>query len=41
MLPQDTPLRWLLSLNGVALLVLGLFWGPLIGVVLSAFGLPS
>jgi len=40
-LPQDKPLRWLLSLNGVALIVLGLFWGPLIGWCYQAFGLPS
>jgi NADH-quinone oxidoreductase subunit N len=40
-LPQDKPLRWLLSLNGVALVVLGLFWGPLIGWCYQAFGLPS
>ena len=35
-LPQDLPLRWLLSINGVALLVLGVFWGPLIALVLRA-----
>jgi NADH-quinone oxidoreductase subunit N len=29
-LPQDAPLRWVLSLNGAALLALGVFWGPLI-----------
>jgi len=40
-LPQDKPLRWLLSLNGVALVVLGLLWGPLIGWCYRAFGLPS
>jgi NADH-quinone oxidoreductase subunit N len=40
-LPQDKPLRWLLSLNGVALIALGLFWGPLIGRCYQAFGLPS
>ena len=40
-LPQDKPLRWLLSLNGVALIALGLFWGPLIGWCYQAFGLPS
>jgi len=38
-LPKDMPLRWLLSINGVALLVLGLFWGPLIGWCYRAFGL--
>jgi NADH-quinone oxidoreductase subunit N len=40
-LPQDVPLRWLLSINGVALLVLGLYWGPLIGWCYRAFGLAS
>ena len=39
MLPKDVPLRWLLSVNGVALLVLGLFWGPLIAWCYRAFGL--
>jgi NADH-quinone oxidoreductase subunit N len=29
-LPADVAFRWLLSLNGIALLVLGVFWGPLI-----------
>ena len=29
-LPADVGFRWLLSLNGIALLVLGVFWGPLI-----------
>jgi len=38
-LPSDTPLRWVLSLNGVALLALGLFWGPLIAWCYRAFGL--
>jgi NADH-quinone oxidoreductase subunit N len=38
-LPQDLPLRWLLSINGVALLVLGVLWGPLIGWCYRAFGL--
>jgi len=38
-LPKDLPLRWLLSINGVALLVLGLFWGPLIAWCYRAFGL--
>jgi NADH-quinone oxidoreductase subunit N len=36
-LPQDLPFRWLLSLNGVALLVLGLYWGPLIDWCYRAF----
>jgi len=38
-LPRDLPFRWLLSLNGAALLVLGLFWGPLIAWCYRAFGL--
>ena len=38
-LPADQPFRWLLSINGVALLVLGLFWGPLIGWCYRALGL--
>jgi NADH-quinone oxidoreductase subunit N len=38
-LPADQPFRWLLSINGVALLVLGLFWGPLIGWCYRAMGL--
>jgi len=37
-LPQDAPLRWLLSFNGALLLALGLFWGPLIGWCYRAFG---
>jgi NADH-quinone oxidoreductase subunit N len=40
-LPKDLPLRWLLSINGVALLVLGVLWGPLIAWCYHAFGLPS
>ena len=40
-LPADLPLRWLLSINGVALIVLGVFWGPLIGWCYRAFGLPA
>lgn len=40
-LPKDLPLRWLLSINGVALIVLGVLWGPLIGWCYRAFGLPS
>jgi NADH-quinone oxidoreductase subunit N len=40
-LPKDLPLRWLLSMNGVALLVLGVLWGPLIAWCYHAFGLPS
>jgi len=38
-LPADVPFRWLLSINGIALLVLGLFWGPLIAWCYRAFGL--
>jgi NADH-quinone oxidoreductase subunit N len=38
-LPQDLPLLWVLSINGVALLVLGVMWGPLIGWCYRAFGL--
>ena len=40
-LPRDVPLRWLLSVNGLALLALGLYWGPLIGWCYRAFGLNS
>ena len=40
-LPQDLPFRWLLSLNGVALLALGVFWGPLIAWCYRAFGVVS
>ena len=40
-LPQDLAFRWLLSLNGVALLALGLFWGPLIAWCYQAFGIAS
>ena len=29
-LPSDRPFRWVLSVNGVALLVLGVAWGPLL-----------
>lgn len=36
---QDKPLRVVLSLNALALLVLGLYWGPLLGWCRSAFGL--
>ena len=35
----DAPLRWVLSLNAMALLALGLFWGPLYGWCNQAFGL--
>ena len=40
-LPKDLPLRWLLSINGIALIVLGVMWGPLISWCYRAFGLPS
>ena len=40
-LPNDRPLRWVLSINGIALVVLGVYWGPLIGWCYSAFGLPG
>ncbi|MEP6483567.1 MAG: NADH-quinone oxidoreductase subunit NuoN [Rudaea sp.] len=40
-LPKDIPLRWLLSINGVALLVLGVLWGPLIAWCYRAFGVAS
>ncbi len=40
-LPNDLPLRWLLSINGAALLVLGVLWGPLIAWCYRAFGLPT
>jgi NADH-quinone oxidoreductase subunit N len=38
-LPADRPFRWLLSLNGIALLVLGVLWGPLIAWCYRAMGL--
>ena len=37
-LPTDVPLRWAISLNGLALVVLGLAWGPLIAWCNRAFG---
>jgi NADH-quinone oxidoreductase subunit N len=40
-LPKDLAFRWLLSVNGVALLVLGILWGPLIAWCYHAFGLAS
>jgi NADH-quinone oxidoreductase subunit N len=36
---RDVPLRVVLSLNGLSLLVLGLYWGPLLGWCQRAFGL--
>ena len=38
-LPKDLPLRWGLSANGIALLVLGAAWGPLFNWCNRAFGL--
>ncbi|HEX6832428.1 MAG TPA: NADH-quinone oxidoreductase subunit NuoN, partial [Rudaea sp.] len=38
-LPSDYGLRWLLSINGIALLILGVFWGPLIAWCNQAFGI--
>ncbi len=38
-LPTEIEFRWLLSLNGMALLLLGIFWGPLIDWCYRAFGL--
>src|SRR5580765_375886 len=37
-LPQDIPLRWILSINGAALLFLGLFFGPLLSWCYRAMG---
>ncbi|MBS0591782.1 MAG: NADH-quinone oxidoreductase subunit NuoN [Proteobacteria bacterium] len=37
-LPADVPLRWLLSINGVALLFMGLFFGPLLTWCYRAMG---
>ena len=37
-LPADLELRWLLSANGIALLVLGVAWGPLISWCYAAMG---
>jgi NADH-quinone oxidoreductase subunit N len=36
---QDKPLRVVLSLNALSLLVLGLYWGPLLAWCRHAFGL--
>jgi NADH-quinone oxidoreductase subunit N len=38
-LPGDKSFRWVLSINGVALLVLGVFWGPLIDWCYRAMGM--
>ncbi|HET9032584.1 MAG TPA: NADH-quinone oxidoreductase subunit NuoN [Dokdonella sp.] len=37
-LPSDLPMRWVISLNGLALIVLGIAWGPLIDWCNRAFG---
>jgi NADH-quinone oxidoreductase subunit N len=37
-LPHDIPLRWILSVNGAALLFLGLFFGPLLSWCYRAMG---
>lgn len=37
-LPTDVPMRWVISLNGLALVVLGLAWGPLFDWCNRAFG---
>ncbi|MGB0133677.1 NADH-quinone oxidoreductase subunit NuoN [Dokdonella sp.] len=37
-LPEDVPMRWVISLNGLALIVLGLTWGPLFDWCNRAFG---
>jgi NADH-quinone oxidoreductase subunit N len=34
---KDVSLRWVLSLNALSLLVLGLFWGPLLDWCMRAF----
>ncbi len=38
-LPRDLAMRWLLSVNGLLLVILGVYWGPLINWCYSAFGL--
>lgn len=37
-LPSDVGLRWVISINGLALIVLGLAWGPLFDWCNRAFG---
>ncbi|MBN8480873.1 MAG: NADH-quinone oxidoreductase subunit NuoN [Xanthomonadales bacterium] len=37
-LPADRPLRWVISINGLALLALGFLWGPLFDWCNRAFG---
>ncbi len=37
-LPADLPMRWVISLNGLALVVLGIAWGPLFDWCNRAFG---
>jgi NADH-quinone oxidoreductase subunit N len=36
-LPADLAFRWALSINGLALLVLGIVWGPLLDWCTRAF----
>ena len=36
-LPPDLTFRWALSINGIALLVLGVAWGPLLEWCTRAF----
>jgi len=38
-LPADLPLRWAISINGLALIVLGFTWGPLLDWCNRALGL--
>jgi len=38
-LPSDVALRWVISINGLALIVLGLAWGPLFDWCNRAFGI--
>ncbi len=37
--PSDLPMRWVISLNGLALIVLGIAWGPLFDWCNRAFGI--
>jgi NADH-quinone oxidoreductase subunit N len=39
LLPRDRSFRWLLSLNGLALLALGILWGPLLDWCNRALGI--
>ena len=36
-LPPDLAFRWALSINGLALLALGIVWGPLLDWCMRAF----